>query len=158
MRDLFSSRIANTIKKFRNGSDKIKEDTSVYPTDKIPKWIKQIAEGQESLPESEEFLDDLKTDFFNYRLFVFTPKGDVIDLPVDSSVIDFAYAIHSDVGNHLSGGKVNGKFVAIDTKLNKGDIVDIETRESSHPTAKWLNHTKTSVAQRNIRNIVAEKN
>jgi GTP pyrophosphokinase len=158
MRDLFSSRIANTIKKFRNGSDKIKEDTSVYPTDKIPKWIKQIAEGQESLPESEEFLDDLKTDFFNYRLFVFTPKGDVIDLPVDSSVIDFAYAIHSDVGNHLSGGKVNGKFVAIDTKLNNGDIVDIETRESSHPTAKWLNHTKTSVAQRNIRNIVAEKN
>ena len=180
MRDLFSSRIANTIKKFRNGKNIVKEeienkikktkgkkkqkslltqteDVAVYPTDKIPEWIKQIAEEQKSVPESKEFLDDLKSDFFNYRVFVFTPKGDVIDLPINSSVIDFAYAIHSDVGNHLSGAKVNGKFVSINTKLKNGDIVDVETKPSSHPTTKWLDHAKTSVAQRNIRNAMAEK-
>ena len=173
MKDLFSSRIANTIKKFRNSNIKNDEDTKeevkksgrkkkqkenipVYPVDKIPKWIKQIAEEQKSVPESKEFLDDLKTDFFNHRVFVFTPKGDVIDLPVDSSVIDFAYAIHSDVGNHLSGAKVNGKFVSIDTTLNNGDIVDIETKPANHPTPKWLKNTKTSVAQRHIRNAIAE--
>jgi GTP pyrophosphokinase len=174
MRDLFSSRIANTIKRFRSGGKEVeekskeeikksnrkkkqKEDIPVYPIDRIPKWIKQIAEEQKSVPESKEFLEDLRTDFFNYRVFVFTPKGDVIDLPVDSSVIDFAYAVHSDVGNHLSGAKVNGKFVSIDTKLNNGDIVDIETKESSHPTIKWLDNAKTSVAQRHIRNETAKK-
>jgi len=171
MKDLFSSRIANTIKRFRNGKGeeevkeevktssrkkKQKENVPVYPTDKIPKWIKQIAEEQKSVPESKEFLNDLKSDFFNYRVFVFTPKGDVIDLPVDSSVIDFAYAIHSDVGNHLSGAKVNSKFVSIDTKLKNGDIVDIETKPASHPTVKWLKNAKTSTAQRHIRNTIAE--
>lgn len=173
MRDLFSSRIANTIKRFRNGRNdeeenkkeevkksnrkkKQKEDIPVYPVDKIPKWIKQIAEEQKSVPKSKEFLDDLKSDFFNYRVFVFTPKGDVIDLPVDSSAIDFAYAVHSDVGDHLSGAKVNGKFVSIDTKLKNGDIVDIETKSSSHPTTKWLNSAKTSVAQRHIRNAITK--
>ncbi|MBL7045180.1 MAG: bifunctional (p)ppGpp synthetase/guanosine-3',5'-bis(diphosphate) 3'-pyrophosphohydrolase [Parcubacteria group bacterium] len=177
MRDLFSSRIANTIKRFRNGKRETEEDPKedppagvkkssrkkkqkevipVYPVDKIPKWIKQIAEEQKSVPESKEFLNDLKSDFFNHRVFVFTPKGDVIDLPVDSSAIDFAYAIHSDLGNHLSGAKVNGKFVSIDTKLANGDIVDIETKPSSHPTTKWLKNAKTSVAHRHIRNSVAE--
>ena len=81
----------------------------------------------------------------------------MIDLPVDSSVIDFAYAVHSDVGNHLSSAKVNGKFVSIDTKLKNGDIVNIETKPSSHPTVKWLKNTKTSVAQRHIRNETAKK-
>lgn len=173
MRDLFSSRIANTIKRFRgkksdekdesveevkksNRKKKQKEDIPVYPVDKIPKWIKEIAEEQKSVPESKEFLEDLKTDFFNYRVFVFTPKGDVIDLPLDSSIIDFAYAVHSDVGNHVSGAKIDGKFVSIDTKLNNGDIVDIETNDSSHPTPKWLKNAKTSVAQRHIRNAIAE--
>ena len=80
----------------------------------------------------------------------------MIDLPVDSSVIDFAYAIHSDVGNHLSGAKVNSKFVSIDTKLKNGDIVDIETKPASHPTVKWLKNAKTSTAQRHIRNTIAE--
>jgi GTP diphosphokinase / guanosine-3',5'-bis(diphosphate) 3'-diphosphatase len=179
MKDLFSSRIANTIKRFRTGNDDSKdeikknnqlfigkklnkkknqkENISIYPIDKIPKWIKQIAEEQKSIPKSEEFLDDLKTDFFNYRVFVFTPKGDVIDLPVDSSIIDFAYAIHSDLGNHLSGAKVNGKFVSINTKLKNGDIVDIETKPISHPTTKWLENAKTSVAQRHIRNLLVAK-
>lgn len=172
MRDLFSSRIANAIKRFHNGKNepdnkdikekpnkrkkKQKEKQEVYFINKIPKWIKQIAEEQKNIPESKEFLDDLKSDFFNYRVFVFTPKGDVIDLPVDSSVIDFAYAIHSDIGNHLFGAKVNNKFVSIDTKLKNGDIVDIQTKPVSHPTTKWLNSVKTSVAQRHIRNTIAE--
>lgn len=174
MRNLFSSRIANAIRKFRDGknwiSGKIKIDTKksenkkkqdkivpAYFKDKIPGWIKQIAEEQKSVPESKEFLEDLKSDFFNYRIFVFTPKGDVIDLPIGSSPIDFAYAIHSDIGNHISGVKVNGKFVSLDTKLKNGDIVEIETKQSSHPTRKWLDIAKTSVACRHIKNAITEK-
>lgn len=176
MKDLFSSRIANTIKKFRTGINGYKNDpkketrerqskktkqkdvASGYQVDGIPRWIKQIAEEQKSVPESKEFLEDLKSDFFNYRIFVFTPKGDVIDLPIGSSVIDFAYAIHSDVGNHISGAKVNEKFVALNTKLKNGDIVKIQTKYSNHPTRKWLDFAKTSTAQRHIKNAIAEKN
>lgn len=90
-------------------------------------------------------------DFFKNRVFVYTPKGDVIDLPEDSSPIDFAYAIHSNIGNHLSGAKVNGKLVSIETKLKNGDIVEIETKESAGPKRKWLDSTKTTMAKRHIR-------
>ena len=127
-----------------------------YLTENIPRWIKQIAEEQKSIPKSKEFLDDLKTDFFNYRVFVFTPKGDVIDLPIDSSPIDFAYAVHSDIGNHISGVKVNDKFVTLNTKLKNGDIVEIQIKKTSSPTAKWIDMSKTSTARRNIRNAIID--
>ena len=77
-------------------------------------------------------------DFFENRVFVFTPKGDVIDLPQGSSPVDFAFAIHSDIGEHASGAKVNGKFVSLDTELHNGDIVEIETKRSVSPTRKWI--------------------
>ena len=176
VRDLLSSGIANRIKKYRSGGEKAegnppaggekklsgrkkkqKDTKQTYSAHNIPKWIKQIAEEQKSVPESKEFLDDLKSDFFSHRVFVFSPKGDVIDLPADSSPIDFAYAIHSDIGNHISGARVNEKFVSIGTKLKNGDIVDVETKPSSSPTRKWLDMTKTSVAQRHIKNVIARK-
>lgn len=75
-------------------------------SERVPQWIKHIAEAQEDILRSDEFLDRLKTDFFSHRIFVFTPKGDVVDLPADSTPIDFAYAIHSDIGDHASGAKV----------------------------------------------------
>ncbi len=118
---------------------------------KSPQWVKQIAETQGVVEKSEEFMDTLKNDFFTHRIFVFTPKGDVIDLPVDSSPIDFAYAIHSDIGNHISSTKVNGKMASLDTKLKNGDIVEITTKSSSKPSQKWLALSKTSLAQRHIR-------
>ncbi|MCX6701620.1 MAG: HD domain-containing protein [Candidatus Zambryskibacteria bacterium] len=119
-------------------------------TNDVPGWIKELVEYQKEA--GEEFLDNVKNDFFEERIFVFTPIGDVIDLPKDSSVIDFAYAIHTDIGNHMSGAKVNGKFMAIDTILRNGDRVEIETKKSAKPSQRWLESCKTTLAKRHIRN------
>ncbi|OHA40285.1 MAG: hypothetical protein A3G59_01935 [Candidatus Taylorbacteria bacterium RIFCSPLOWO2_12_FULL_47_20] len=120
----------------------------------IPSWIRQIADSQIALETQTEFVENLKTDFFNHRVFVFTPKGDVVDLPINASPIDFAYAIHSDIGDHISGAKVNGKLVSLDTPLQNGDIIDIMTRDDSKPNSKWLEFTKTSFARKKIRDAL----
>lgn len=117
----------------------------------IPTWLKELAKEQQEAAEPHEFFARLKADFFERRIFVFTPKGDVIDLPIESSPVDFAYAVHSEIGDHMSGVKVNGKLVALDTPLHNGDIVEIVTKESSKPTQKWLDLAKTSFARRHIR-------
>lgn len=123
----------------------------------VPKWIKEMAEAQEELEESEHFLKAAKADFFSHRVFVFTPHGDVIDLPIDASPIDFAYNVHSDIGNHISGAKVNGKLVSLDTKLTNGDIVEIVTKESAMPSPKWLEMAKTTLAKRHIRSVLQQE-
>ncbi|MEI6296129.1 MAG: RelA/SpoT family protein [bacterium] len=115
------------------------------------RWINRLIEWQKNLDESENFLDNLKTDFFTDQIFVFTPKGDVIELPEGASPIDFAYIIHSDIGNHAFGAKVNNKFVSFDTVLKNGDIVDIITRENSTPSYKWLEFAKTTEAIKRIK-------
>lgn len=122
--------------------------------EKIPLWIRDIGSSYGSEDGSTEFVEGLKNDFFSYRIFVFTPEGDVVDLPVGASPIDFAYAIHSEVGNHTSGAKVNNKLVGLDTRLKNGDIVEIIKKESSKPTAKWLEYARTSLAQRRIRTAI----
>ncbi|MCC7469691.1 MAG: bifunctional (p)ppGpp synthetase/guanosine-3',5'-bis(diphosphate) 3'-pyrophosphohydrolase [Bacteroidetes bacterium] len=114
-------------------------------------WIEQFKELQKNVASPTAFLENLKIDFFNKRIFVFTPKGAVIDLPEDSSIIDFAYAIHSDIGKHASGAKVNGKYSKLDTKLQNGDMVFIETNEKSNPSSKWLSAAKTTLARRHIK-------
>jgi GTP pyrophosphokinase len=114
-------------------------------------WIQEITEWQKNVSKSGEFMEHLKMDFFKSRVFVFTPKGDVIELPEESSPVDFAYAIHSDVGNHISGAKVNGRLVALNTKLKNADIVEITTKEGSKPSAKWLDFTKTAFARKQIK-------
>lgn len=120
--------------------------------DKIPRWISQIAQVYaEENTLTADFVEDMQKDFFSNRIFVFTPVGDVVDLPVGSTPIDFAYAIHSEIGDHTFGTMVNRKLVQLDTELHNGDIVDIETRKSSHPTEKWLAFAKTSLARRKIR-------
>ncbi|MBU0750380.1 HD domain-containing protein [Patescibacteria group bacterium] len=116
-----------------------------------PKWLADLADAHTSIAGSEEFVEGLKEDFFSHRVFVFTPRGDVIDLPVESTPIDFAYAIHSELGNHMYGAKVNEKLTSFDTKLRNGDVVEILERESAKPTAKWLDYAKTSMARRHIR-------
>ena len=117
--------------------------------EKTPEWIKNL--GKEVDGEDDEVIEDLKQDFFGHRVFVFTPNGDVIDLPYEASPIDFAYSIHSYIGNHLTGAKINGKLASLDTKLKNGDIVEIVTKKSAGPTRKWLDLVKTSEAKRNIR-------
>jgi GTP pyrophosphokinase len=118
---------------------------------KVPLWLAELAEAHIDIAGSEEFVEGLKEDFFSHRVFVFTPKGDVIDLPAASTPIDFAYAIHSDLGNHIQGVKVNGKLVSFDTLLDNGAVVEIIRREAAHPSPKWLEIARTSLARRHIR-------
>ena len=117
----------------------------------------QLNEWQKNVSETGEYLENLKMDFFKDRVFVFTPDGDVIDLPEGSTPVDFAYAVHSDIGDHVSGAEINGKFVSLNSKLQNGDIVEIQTKKNSHPTAKWLDLVKTTFARRHIRNILQKK-
>lgn len=121
----------------------------------VPSWVKELVEYQKEA--GDEFVDVIKNDFFEERIFVFTPIGDVIDLPKDSSVIDFAYAIHTDIGEHLSGAKVNGKFVAITTILQNGDRVEVETKKTAKPSSKWLESCKTTMAKRKIQQSLEKK-
>ena len=126
--------------------------------EKIPQWISQIGEMYtKEKATGREFIDDMRKDFFTNRIFVFTPQGDVVDLPIGATPIDFAYAIHSEVGNHMSGAKVNKKLVGLDSELRNGDIIEIETRKSAKPTQKWLDSAKTSLARRRIRSALAEE-
>jgi GTP pyrophosphokinase len=126
-----------------------KEEAPVRYGTAVPEWLSNLGEHE---TEDPDFDTTLKTDIFSHRVFVFTPKGDVVDLPVKASPIDFAYAIHSELGDHISGAKVNGKMVSLETVLHNGDIVEIQTKKSAHPTKKWLDFAKTTLARRHIRN------
>lgn len=119
----------------------------------VPSWIRDLANYHDGNKGQDDTLTDLKNDFFSERIFIFTPKGDVIDLPLHSSVVDFAYAIHSDIGNHLSGVKVNGKMEGIESELKNGDIVEIIVNKTAHPKRKWLPYVKTTLAKRQIKNL-----
>lgn len=121
----------------------------------VPQWIKELAYTEEASRGSEEYLDTLKADFFSHRVFAFTPNGDVIDLPIAATPIDFAYAVHSDIGNTMSGARVNGKMVALDTELKNGDVVEIITKSTAHPSRKWHDIAKTSMARKHIRTALA---
>lgn len=122
-------------------------------------WVRQLLEWQQhfTLSNSSEFLLNLKTDFFQNQIFVFTPKGDVIELPQGATPIDFAYAIHSDVGDCTTGARINTKYVSLDSELKNGDVVEIVTKKNGHPSEKWLDHTKTSLARRHIRSVLLQR-
>ncbi|MEK7613783.1 MAG: RelA/SpoT family protein [Patescibacteria group bacterium] len=116
-----------------------------------PRWLQELSAAEREHPDYENFEDILKKDFFAERIFAFTPKGDVIDLPRDATPIDFAYNIHSDVGDTMNGAKVNGKLVSLDTTLRNGDVVEITMSKNSHPNKKWLDIAKTVSAKAQIR-------
>ena len=131
------------------------DDDNVVQAKEIPNWIRDMVELQSGAIQ-EEFAQNMSADFFQKRLFVFTPKGDVVDLPIDSTPIDFAYAIHSDIGDHLASAKIGGKMVSLDKKLKNGDIVEIQTNKNSKPSAKWINIAKTSLAKKHIKDAVGK--
>ena len=122
-------------------------------------WVQKLhslnQENQEK-EKPEKFLENLKIDFFKDRVFVFTPMGDIIDLPEDASIVDFAYAVHTDIGDHVQGAIVNGKNVAINTKLKTNDIVEIQVNKNSNPSSKWLDYAKTTLARKHINNYLKE--
>jgi len=114
-------------------------------------WIRSLLEAQQDT-EAPEFLADLKVDMFADEVFVFTPKGDVINLPAGATPIDFAYAIHSQVGNHMTGAKVNGRIVSFDRVLENGDIVEVSTSPSAKgPARDWIVLAKSATARTKIR-------
>lgn len=122
-------------------------------------WIKQLLEIQKDLTNAEDFMQTLKIDMFSDEVFVFTPKGDVINLPAGSTPIDFAYAIHSAVGNRMQGAKVNGKIVTLDYILQNGDIVEVHTSNAVHgPNLDWLKIAKTSQARNKINQWLKKEN
>ncbi len=116
------------------------------------RWIAQLLESDENTRDPDEFMRSFKTDIFHDETFVFTPKGDVISLPLGATVIDFAYAIHSAVGNKMVGAKINGVIVPIDRVPNNGEIIEILTSSSSKgPSRDWLKIVKTGQARTKIR-------
>ncbi len=126
--------------------------TSKEDMDKKLAWIASLIETEESARDSDEFMNALKTDIFHDEVFVFTPKGDVIALPNGANIIDFAYAVHSAIGNKMIGGKINGMIVPIDHALQNGEIVEVLTSSASRgPSRDWLNIVKTSSARAKIR-------
>jgi len=132
------------------GNKEIKEKREKGET-AVPSWIQAIGEYNKEADGGSAFVENLKTDFFSDRVFVFTPKGDVIDLTFGATPIDFAYAIHSDIGNSMGGVKVNGKLVSLDTELQSGDIVEVITKTNARPSTKWIDMAKTSLAKKHIR-------
>ena len=114
-------------------------------------WVRRLLENQEGA-DAEDFIHSLKVDMFADEVFVFTPRGDVINLPAGATPIDFAYNIHSAVGNHMVGAKVNGRLAPFDTRLKNGDIVEVVTSQSAHgPSRDWVKIARSSNARSKIR-------
>jgi GTP pyrophosphokinase len=117
-------------------------------------WLRQMLEWQQQLQDPQEFLRSVKEDLFTEEVFVFTPKGDLLNFPVGATVIDFAYRIHSEVGHHCAGARVNGKIVPLRYQLQSGDTVEIVTTTNQAPSKDWLKLVKTSRAKARIRAYV----
>ena len=122
--------------------------------DKKVAWLKQLLEWKRTARNAREFIETLKIDLFENEIVVFTPKGDPISLPDSSTPIDFAYEVHTNVGNHCSKAKVNNKLVPLDHILRSGDIVYIITQNNAKPSRHWLNFVKTSKARNKIRTFL----
>ncbi len=119
-------------------------------------WLKQMLEWQQETKDPSEFMENLRIDLFQDEVFVFTPKGDLLKLPVDATCVDFAFAVHTDVGTHCIGAKVNGKMVPLNYKLKSGDSVEIITSPNQKPNPDWIKFVKTSKARSKIKRWLKE--
>lgn len=122
------------------------------------KWLESLRAWQGEHQEAKEFLDSLKLDFLKDRIFAVTPKGEVIDLPYGATPVDFAYYIHSVIGDECTGAKVNGRLVPLDYRLISGDVVEIITQKNKKSSASWLEFVVTSTAKDRIRDSLKKKN
>lgn len=120
-------------------------------------WLRGLLEWQKELKDSSEFMNTVKVELFPEEVYVFTPNGDVKELPKDSTPIDFAYSVHSDVGHHCTGAKVNGRLVPLKTILKNGDSVEVMTSPNQTPSKDWLRFVKSSKARNRIRHWVKEQ-
>ena len=137
--------------KYKEGRGK---DTS---EDDAMKWLRRLAEWQQDISDAREFLDSFKLDLFPKEVLAFTPKGKVIQLPRNATAIDFAYSIHTQVGDQCTGAKVNGKIVPLKYQIQNGDMVEIMTAPGHKPSRDWLNFVVTSKARNKIKHWIAER-
>ena len=120
-------------------------------------WMRQLLEWQQEVRDPQEFINNLKIDLYPEEVYIFTPKGEVKALPRGATPLDFAYAIHTDVGHRCVGARVNGKMVPLRTRLKNGDIVEIVTQAGHAPSRDWLNFVVTSRARQKIRHFVQQE-
>jgi GTP pyrophosphokinase len=120
-------------------------------------WIKQLQDWQKRFYNSQQFLESLKIDFFKDRIFVLTPKGDIIDLPKGATPIDFAYQVHTEIGNQAAGAKANGKLVPLNYNLKSGEVVEILIQKGKLPSSSWLEFIKMSETKKKIEEILRRK-
>jgi GTP pyrophosphokinase len=142
-------------------SKDIKEKWQGVKSKKDLLWVNQLRDWMEEFTSSsnqKEFIEAIKNDFLKDRIFVFTPENDIIDLPYGSTPVDFAYRIHSQIGDNCVGAKVNGKLVPLDYKLNLGDTVEILTQKGKKPSEDWLQFVKTESAKKYIKKALRAKN
>lgn len=125
--------------------------TAVKPEEERFTWLRQLLEWQNDLKDDKEYLDTIRENLFESEVYIFTPKGDLLALPQGSCPVDFAYRIHSEVGDHCAGARVNNKIMPLDTRLRNGDIVQIITQKNAHPSLDWINFVATSSARNRIR-------
>jgi len=125
--------------------------------DKIEKLLMPLVESTEDIKDSQDFIESLKLDLYPKDVYAFTPMGKVIQLPRGSTPIDFAYAIHSQVGDTCTGAKINGRIMPLRTEIQNGDVIEIMTRSDSHPSQDWLNSAVTSRARNRIRHWITEQ-
>ena len=137
---------------YKEGGGRSKTKDKGYTIPKKFKWIEDLVEWQKGIKDNKQYIQSLTLDFFFNRIFVFTPKGDVIDLPEDATPVDFAYNVHSWIGDHCTGAKVNNQITSLDAKLKSGDMVEIITdKNRKGPSRDWLNFVKTSAAKGRIK-------
>ena len=137
--------------KYKGGRHVAAEDAQRFT------WLRELLEWQQNVQDPQEFMRSVKEDLFSDEVFVFTPKGDVLSFPEGATVIDFAYRIHSEVGQHCAGARVNGRLVPFRYVLRSGDTVEIITTASQTPSKDWLNFVKTSRAKAKIRNWIKQQ-
>lgn len=126
-------------------------NTKVNAEDEKFTWLRQLLEWQSELKDAQEYLSDVKDNLFDEEVYVFSPRGDVFSLSQGATPVDFAYRIHTEVGNHCAGAKVNDRIVTLDTQLENGDIVEILTNKNCHPSLDWLNFVVSAGARSRIR-------
>jgi GTP diphosphokinase / guanosine-3',5'-bis(diphosphate) 3'-diphosphatase len=134
--------------KYKEGKKGVSED------DRRIAWLRQLVEWQRELRDPAEFMSNLKVDLYPEEVYCFTPKGRIITLPRDATPVDFAYAIHSDVGHMCVGAKVNGRMVPLKHSLRNGDVIEILTQSNSSPSRDWLSFVKTARARNKVRHVI----
>lgn len=120
-------------------------------------WVNQLKDWQKGISKSKEFLEGLRVDFFKDRIFAFTPRGDVIDLPEGATPVDFAYNVHTEIGNRCAGSKVNGKIMPLSHQLKNWDLVEIMVDKSKKPSRDWLEFVKTEIARSEIKKYLKKE-